>query len=74
MIETILFHTIGGLGMFMFGMFSMSDALQKIAGDRLRMAINALTTNRFIAVGVGFKTSSSFDLGISFFFFSNLNK
>ncbi|MBT3310949.1 MAG: Na/Pi cotransporter family protein [Desulfobacterales bacterium] len=58
MIETIIFHTIGGLGMFMFGMFSMSDALQKIAGDRLRMAINALTTNRFIAVGVGIFVTS----------------
>ncbi len=53
MIETILFNTIGGLGLFMFGMHSMSDALQKIAGDKLRRAINALTTNRLIAVAVG---------------------
>lgn len=53
MIETILFNTIGGLGLFMFGMHSMSDALQKIAGERLRQAINALTTNRLIAVIVG---------------------
>lgn len=53
MIETMLFNTIGGLGIFMYGMFSMSDSLQKIAGDRLRLAINALTTNRWIAVLVG---------------------
>jgi phosphate:Na+ symporter len=37
----------------MFGMHSMSDALQKIAGDKLRQAINALTANRLIAVAVG---------------------
>ena len=49
----MLFHTIGGLGIFMYGMFSMSDSLQKIAGDRLRLAINALTTNRWMAVLVG---------------------
>ncbi len=53
MIETILFNTIGGLGLFIFGMHSMSDALQKIAGDKMRQAINALTTNRLIAVAVG---------------------
>ncbi len=53
MIETIIFNTIGGLGLFIFGMHSMSDALQKIAGDKMRQAINALTTNRLIAVAVG---------------------
>jgi phosphate:Na+ symporter len=52
-IETILFHSIGGLGLFMLGMHSMSDALQKIAGDKLRQAVNALTANRLFAVAVG---------------------
>jgi len=37
----------------MYGMHAMSDSLQKLAGDRLRQAINALTTNRLIAVAVG---------------------
>ncbi len=53
LIETIIFNTIGGLGMFMYGMHAMSDALQKIAGTKMREAINALTTNRIIAVAVG---------------------
>ncbi len=53
MLQTIIFNTIGGLGLFMYGMHAMSDSLQKLAGDRLRQAINALTTNRLIAVAVG---------------------
>lgn len=53
MLQTIIFSTIGGLGLFMYGMHAMSDSLQKIAGDRLRQAVNALTANRLIAVAVG---------------------
>jgi len=59
LVETILFNTIGGLGIFMYGMVSMSDALQKIAGDRLRQAINALTTKRLVAVFVGLFVTST---------------
>ncbi len=53
MLQAIIFNTIGGLGLFMYGMHAMSDSLQKLAGDRLRQAINALTTNRLVAVAVG---------------------
>jgi len=47
------FNVIGGLGIFMLGMKYMSDGLQTIAGSRLRRMIGAVTTNRFMATGVG---------------------
>ena len=49
----MIFHVVGGLGIFMLGMKYMSDGLQIIAGTRLRGLIGAVTNNRFIATGVG---------------------
>ena len=34
--QEMLFFTLGGLGLFLFGIKYMSDALQNVAGDRLR--------------------------------------
>lgn len=49
----MVFLLLGGLGMFLLGMKMMSDGLENIAGDRMRHTLEALTTNRFAAVGVG---------------------
>jgi len=49
----MFFGVIGGLGIFLVGMKYMSDGIQGIAGSRLRQMINAVTDNRFMAVGVG---------------------
>lgn len=49
----IIYTLLGGLGIFFFGMKFMSDGLQAIAGDAIRKIINSLTSNRFMAVGVG---------------------
>ncbi|MGQ9476684.1 MAG: Na/Pi cotransporter family protein [Actinomycetota bacterium] len=43
----------GGLGLFLFGMFLMSEGLQLAAGDRLRRMLESLTRNRFRGVLVG---------------------
>jgi phosphate:Na+ symporter len=43
----------GGLGIFLYGMSLGSGGLQKIAGDRLRGILSALTSNRFIGLLVG---------------------
>ncbi len=53
MIRDLVFNLIGGLGLFLFGMRAMSEALQVIAGDRLRRAIGAATRNRFFGLGTG---------------------
>jgi len=49
----MLFHLIGGLGIFLFGMKSMSDGLQAVAGNTLRRLIAMVTDNRMMAVAAG---------------------
>lgn len=44
---------IGSLGLFLFGMKTMSEGLQKIAGDRLRSILTAMTTNRVTGILTG---------------------
>ena len=44
---------IGSLGLFLYGMKIMSEGLQKVAGDRLRSILTAMTTNRVIGVLTG---------------------
>ncbi len=44
---------VGGLGLFMFGMREMSGALKRVAGDRMRHILRALTSNVFFAVLAG---------------------
>jgi phosphate:Na+ symporter len=51
--QSVLFGLMGGLGLFLFGMKIMSEGLQKVAGDRMRQILAALTTNRFIGTLVG---------------------
>jgi len=53
MLKDMLFGTIGGLGMFLFGMGLMSEALKKVAGAKLRSLLGALTKHRVIAVLMG---------------------
>lgn len=45
---------IGALGMFLYGMKMMSEGLQKVAGDKMRNILSAMTTNRFSGVLTGF--------------------
>ncbi len=50
----IIFHTLGGLGLFFMGMKVMSESVQKAAGDKLRKILKVLTSNRFVGAFVGF--------------------
>ena len=49
----IIFRLIGALALLMFGMKSMSDSLQKMAGPQLRHVLGAMTTNRFPGILTG---------------------
>ena len=49
----IFFKLIGSLALLMFGMKSMSDSLQKMAGPQLRHVLGAMTTNRFTGIITG---------------------
>ena len=44
---------IGALGLFLYGMKLMSEALQKVAGGKLRSFPAAMTSNRFMGVFTG---------------------
>ncbi|MBI4646308.1 MAG: Na/Pi cotransporter family protein, partial [Bacteroidia bacterium] len=49
----LIIGLIGGFGLFLFGMYIMSEALQKAAGDKMRSILGKLTHNRVLAMGVG---------------------
>ncbi len=44
---------IGSLGLFLFGMRTMSDGIQKVAGDKLHSILNFMTGNRVMAILTG---------------------
>jgi phosphate:Na+ symporter len=49
----MLFGLLGGLGLFLFGMRQMGDGLQKIAGNRMRRLLEALTSNQLLGMLLG---------------------
>jgi phosphate:Na+ symporter len=53
-----LLQVLGALGVFLFGMKIMSEAVQRVAGKRMRMALSGLTGNRFSGIFTGFVTTS----------------
>ncbi|WP_018359144.1 Na/Pi cotransporter family protein [Porphyromonas levii] len=46
-------HLIGSLGIFLYGMKIMSEGLQKVAGDRMKSILSAMTSNRVFGVFTG---------------------
>ncbi len=55
----VLFKLLGSLALLMFGMKSMSEALQKMAGPQLRHVLGAMTTNRFTGMLTGTLVTAS---------------
>jgi phosphate:Na+ symporter len=51
-IQTII-GVLGGLGLFLLGMKNMSEGMQVVAGQKLRVMINKITDNRFVACSIG---------------------
>lgn len=50
---TIVLTLLGSLALLIFGMKTMSDALQKMAGPKLRHVLARMTTNRFMGMFTG---------------------
>jgi phosphate:Na+ symporter len=48
-----MFSLVGSLALFLFGMKTMSEGLEKFAGDRLRSILAAMTKNRVMGVLTG---------------------
>ncbi len=55
----IVLKLLGSLALLMFGMKTMSDALQKMAGPQLRHVLGAMTTNRFTGMLTGMVVTAS---------------
>ena len=54
-----IFTMLGSLALLMFGMKSMSEALQKMAGPQLRHALGAMTSNRITGLLTGSVVTAS---------------
>jgi phosphate:Na+ symporter len=54
-----IFTMLGSLALLMFGMKTMSEALQKMAGPQLRHALGAMTSNRFTGLLTGSVVTAS---------------
>ena len=50
---TNVFSLVGSLALFLYGMKTMSEGLEKFAGDRLRSILAAMTKNRVMGVLTG---------------------
>lgn len=55
---TDFLQLFGSLGLFLFGMKVMSDALMDLAGDRMRRILATMTSNRFLGIFTGFSITS----------------
>ena len=54
-----LLKLIGAVGLFLYGMKLMSEALQKVAGSKMRSIFAAMTRNRFLGVLTGLLVSAT---------------
>jgi phosphate:Na+ symporter len=52
-VKDMVFGTVGGLGLFLFGMGLMTDGLKKVAGQKLKSLLEAMTKRRVVAVVLG---------------------
>lgn len=50
---TLVMGLLGGLALFLYGMEKMAEALKAVAGDRMRLILKRLTSNRLLAAGTG---------------------
>lgn len=48
-----LFDFAGGIGMFLYGMNTMADGMQRSAGGKMKKLLGYLTSNRLLAIIVG---------------------
>ncbi len=55
----LAFQLLGALGVFLFGMKLMSEGLQKLAGEKLRMILGKMTQNRFAGLFSGIVITAS---------------
>jgi phosphate:Na+ symporter len=55
---TDILSLLGALGLFLYGMKVMSDALMELTGNRMRSILSTTTSNRFFAAFTGFSITA----------------
>jgi len=55
---TDILQLLGSLGLFLFGMTVMSDALMSLAGNKMRKILSTMTSNRVLGIFTGFFITS----------------
>ena len=63
-----VFTLLGALGMFLYGMNLMSSGLQKVAGEKLRTLLSAMTSNPFKGVLTGLGVTTVISISSVVFF------
>ncbi len=53
-LATCMLELLAGLGLFLYGMETMSDGLERVAGKQLKNLLGAVTKNRLTQVVLGF--------------------
>lgn len=53
MLKEFIFNSIGGLGLFIYGIRLMGEGLQKACGDKMRKLLGVLTTNPLMGTAMG---------------------
>ena len=48
-----VFHLLGGLAMFLYGMHTMSGGLEKLSGGKLQSTLQRMTSNTFKSLAFG---------------------
>jgi phosphate:Na+ symporter len=54
----IIFQIVGGLAIFLLGMKTMSESLQRVSGSRMRTIMKRVTGNRFAGLMTGAMTTA----------------
>ena len=54
----IIFQVVGGLAIFLLGMKTMSESLQRVGGSRMRSILKKVTGNRFAGLMTGAATTA----------------
>jgi phosphate:Na+ symporter len=60
-VTVILLEVLGGLVLFLFGVFQLAHAIEPLASDRARDLLGRFTTNRMAAVGTGMVATTILD-------------
>lgn len=55
---TSILQILGALGVFLYGMKIMSEGVQSVAGDKMRLAMATMTKNRFSGMFTGLFTTA----------------